>query len=132
MGGAKIGSVSMRKPKVNVRAPSGGGVDAGPSVDGDRLRISPSDGALRPTTISGVTMGVKRTIPRVASGKPPRVPASAAARKKKRSILAKTLLGVKRREKKPLTAAQKLQQVARQQYLATEMDRDMEALNGWE
>ena len=51
--------------------------------------------------------------------------------KKKSSKLAKTLVGVKR-EKKPLTAAQKLQQIARQQYLATETDRDLEALNGWE
>ena len=47
MGGAKIGSVSMRKSKVNLRMPpsssSGSGVDAGPSIDGDRLRISQNE-----------------------------------------------------------------------------------------
>ena len=81
-------------------------------------------------------MGAKKTVPR---GRPPLQPKKTAEEK-----LSKTLQGIKRRnlikkkkkKKKissiPKTAAQKLLDDSRAQYLQREVEADEDALGGWE
>ena len=120
-------TIVSKRPKVDQH----GNVDGGPSVDGDRLLIHPNDRALRKSLMGGVSMGAKKTIPR---SKPPRPPVDAtrkAAKKgkqKTKKVFSKTVLGIR----KPKTAAEKLQHIARQQYLQKAIDDDVDALNGWD
>ena len=90
------------------------------------------------TLTGGVSMGAKKTVPR---GRPPLQPKKTAEEK-----LSKTMQGIKRRnllikikkkkKKKipsiPKTAAQKLLDDSRAQYLQREVEADEDALGGWE
>ena len=89
------------------------------------------------TLTGGVSMGAKKTVPR---GRPPLQPKKTAEEK-----LSKTLQGIKRRNllikkkktkkkipSKPKTAAQKLLDDSRAQYLQREVEADEDALGGWE
>ena len=101
-------------------------------MDGDRLKISPTDAPLRRSQTGGVNMGATITVARKpVIGKPPRPPRARLDPK------AKTLQGIKRKGKKkkatkPLTAMQRLLKVAREQHLQTEEARIADALAAWE
>jgi hypothetical protein len=123
----KSQGIKMRVSAANKA--SSPGVDEGASIDGDRLKISPNDSTLRKSIVGGVSYGVKKTIRRESiKEKPLREPRNLISK-------IKTIQEVKRKKEKKMSASQKLQEIARKQYLQREVERDeaaLDTLDGWE